>query len=119
MVSRIAAALLVATGVACASGSGERTSGSRDVITQEELDASTVNMVYDVIQQLRPQFLRTRPGSGTAIVYVDGVRRGGLEELRRIDKTTIREVRYVDGQEATMLYGTGHGGGAILLQSRR
>ncbi|MCI0437071.1 MAG: hypothetical protein L0271_26035 [Gemmatimonadetes bacterium] len=122
MERRIAALLIVTAGIACASGGGGPATGSRtntNTITTEELDAASVNTVYDVIQQLRPQFLRTRPGSGSAVVYVDGARRGGTEELRRMDKSSVAEIRYVDGQEATMLYGTGHGGGAILVTSRR
>lgn len=119
MVRRIAALLVIATGAACASGSGGQAVGDRNLITVEEIDASSMSVVYDVVQQLRPQFLRPRPGNIAPVVYVDGSRRGGLDELRRIDKSTIREIRWVDGQDATTLYGTGHGGGAILLTSRR
>jgi hypothetical protein len=56
----------------------------RDVITREEIQdrAPDAKTAYDVIQRLRPQFLRTRQSGSitqsrvTIKVYVDGAARG-------------------------------------------
>jgi hypothetical protein len=107
---------------ACASSSGGSSSGTSrntDVITAQEIEVTQVPTAYDVVQQLRPHFLRPRAGSGPIVVYIDGVRRGDTSELRSIDKSIVREIRYLDANDATTLYGTGHGSGAILVSTRR
>jgi hypothetical protein len=89
------------------------------------MEALQVATAYEVVEQLRPEYLRnrgptsvSRPTPPEAVVYLDGVRQGGLETLRRIRKQTLREIRYMDAREATTLYGTGHRAGAILVVTR-
>jgi hypothetical protein len=121
MFGRIVMMALLVVATACASGSAGQT-GTRQsstTITTAEIDQLQVPTLFDVIQQLRPQYLRSRGAGANPVVYVDGVRRGGIDELRSIDKGTVSEVRYIDGSEATTLYGTGHMGGAIQVISRR
>jgi hypothetical protein len=84
-----------------------------------------VPTAFDVVQQLRPEFLRTRgsasvrdPTPVEAVVYLDGVRLGAPSALRGISKVTLKEIRYMDANEATMQYGTGHRGGAIVVTTR-
>ena len=124
----LATVLLAASLAACASGPGGGTPGrQRDVITMEEIQTANVATAYDVIQMLRPEMLRSRgtasmqptAGAEYAVVYVDGVRMGGLETLRNVPRESLQEVRYLNGSDATTLYGTGHAGGAIQVRTRR
>jgi outer membrane receptor protein involved in Fe transport len=111
----------------CASSGGqEGPARRRDTITTEEIAGLQVTSGYEVVQQLRPEYLRTRgvqsmqsASTQMAVVYVDGVRQGGPDALRQIPRESIQEIRYLNGSDATTQYGTGHGGGAILVRTRR
>jgi hypothetical protein len=119
--SVLACALVVG---ACGSSGGRAPAGSRDVLTAEEIRESTGHTAYDVIQQLRPQFLRLRParsvqaGQVEPVVYVDNIRVGGVASLRNIRSSDIEEIRHVGASDATTRFGTGHLGGAILIRLR-
>ena len=110
---------------ACGSRRSTGTSRQTDLITFAEMVPLRVASAYEVILQLRPEYMRTRgspsvnnPVPVEAVVYLDGIRHGGLASLRSIRKETIREIRYIDSREATTQYGTGHRGGAILVVTR-
>lgn len=112
--------------LAACSSAPAGSSRDRDRITVTEIEATNVASAYDVVQALRPEFLRSRGVSSvrsgspeTAIVYVDGVRAGGLGELRRVPREQLEEISYMSGSDATTMYGTGHGGGAILVVTKR
>lgn len=112
---------------ACASSGtqGTRERRDRDHITRDEIARVQVGTAYEVVETLRPQYLRSRGmGSTTAppeyaVVYIDGVRAGGLDQLRRVSRDSLEEIRYINGSDATTRFGTGHGGGAILVTTRR
>lgn len=120
--------LLAAAFAACASG-GERTPAgvNRDILTRQELQAYDSQDAYTVIRRLRSSWLNARTtgsmsnpenlGSESQIqVYIDGVRTArGVDDLETIDVSQIREIRYLDARDATMVYGTDHGAGAILV----
>lgn len=96
--------------------------GNPDVITTEELAKVANNDLYAAINQLRPAYLVTRGASslGSAApeavqVYVDGVRRGGLQVLREIITIDVKEVRHLSATEATQRFGTGNTMGAIVV----
>lgn len=98
-----------------------------DVISIEEIDPirTEVTTAYDLVQRLRPNFLRGRgPTSfgSNAIpvprVVVDGTPRGQLDLLKQIPAMTIREVRYLKATDASIQFGTGYDGGAILVYTR-
>ena len=98
----------------------------RDVITREEIQerAPDAKSAYDVIQRLRPQFLRTRPSGSmqnknpvTVKVYVDGSLRGGTYVLRDLISHSIISIMYLDGSDATTRFGTNHENGAILVKT--
>lgn len=121
----VLAALVAAFAVGCAStGSSERSSSNRDVLTRAEIDAAgpQIQTAYEAVQRLRPRFLRERsnPTAGIGanrvdpiVVYINGVRRGGVAELRRIQIRNVEEIRYVRPTDATTRYGMNHGSGAI------
>lgn len=98
----------------------------RDVITREEIEerAPDAKTAYDVIQRLRPQFLRTRPSGSMQNnapvpikVYVDGSLRGGTYVLRDLLSHAIVSITYFDGSDATTRFGTNHENGAILVKT--
>ena len=117
---------------ACASGGGGASAAKQNpnVISAEEIDASSASNAYEVIQRLRPNFLRTRgavhgtPGATSAmemvdlVVYLNENRLGGSDQLRQISTSDIREIRYFNSSEATTKWGTGHSAGAIQVVSR-
>lgn len=113
--------------VACGSQGGTRQASPRqtDRITFEEIEPLRVRSAFDVVQQLRPEYLRTRgspsvnnPTPQEAVVYVDGVRMGPPATLRQVAKEALLEIRYMNPNEATTQYGTGHRGGAIIVTTR-
>ena len=53
------------------------------------------------------------------VVFIDGVRRGGVEVLQNFQATQVVEIRRRSGTDATTLYGTGVGGGTIEVRTRR
>ena len=78
------------------------------------------------LRRLRPEFLNRHaaplPGNneeGFAVVYLDGVRLGGLETLEDIPVTTIAEIRYLRASTAAERLGKNHRGGVILVSSIR
>jgi hypothetical protein len=84
-----------------------------DVISRS--DAPTA---YQLIRQLRPEFLsaaRARGSTDQPAVYVDGVHLGGVEVLHTLATSTIREIRRLTPPEATLRFGPGHSAGAILI----
>jgi hypothetical protein len=126
MLRRTLLLLMLAPVVSCASGGQSAgPSRNRDIITAEEVARTTFSTAYEVVESLRPEFMRSRSTSmGTgqsdnAVVYIDGVRAGGLNELRRVPREQIQEIRYLSGSDATTIYGTGHVGGAILVTTKR
>jgi hypothetical protein len=94
-----------------------------NVISEAELASRSTMTARQVIEQLRPQFLRVRGTttlgnaqmSDVIWVYFDGTRMGTLEVLNNIGAHEIREIRYLSPSEATNRYGTGHVQGAILV----
>lgn len=115
--------LLLLSGLVASCGKGGGRRGAADVIVSEEIRRSAGLTAYDVVQQLRPHFLRvrvTRTARTAApiepVVYVDGLRMGGLDQLRSIRAGDVEEIRYLGAADATTRYGTGHVGGAILIR---
>lgn len=58
-------------------------------------------------------------GQSEIAVYMDGMRLGGVEELRRIPANEVAAVEFLDGPSATIRFGTGHAQGAIVVTGRR
>ena len=99
--------------------------GSRNVLTAEEISRITVGNVYEAIEQLRPEYLRSRgaisfrsASAPRAAVYLDAVYFGTLASLRNIRATQVMLIEYLSASEATTRFGTNHAGGAILVTSR-
>ena len=124
----LAASAAIALASACsgATQAGTRTpTASRRVLLADEIQAMPAASVYEVLTRLRPEWLRRRgqisirdPGAGEVVVYVDGVRFGGPQSLQNIRPEGVMRMEYLDASDATTRFGTGHGGGAVLVQTR-
>jgi hypothetical protein len=123
--ARRALLLILASAVAACSTAGTAgTAGSRsprNIITAEDIASTPVATAYDLVQRLRPDFLRTRGSNqvhNQAQVYVDGIHLGALNTLRTIRAGEVLGIRYLNAVDATTRYGTGHPGGVIEVQTR-
>lgn len=122
---RSALLVLLATVSACATlNSPPSSSGNPDVITREDMVGLERLTALQVVERLHPQWLQTRgldsfEESNEVVVYVDNTRRGGIDELRRLNATEVGEIRYLDSREATTQFGAGHPSGAIFLLTQR
>lgn len=128
--------VLVASGglYACASGEGGG-GGAGSVIEEEELQEASGSNAYDIVQSLRPSWLRARrgrdafpqaddnpdqpDGGGGPVVYVDGSEFGDVETLRQIGRDDLEEMEYLSPSDAQTRFGLDHDGGAILVTLRR
>ena len=125
---RILIAGLVAFGISgCSSAtqsSGGGTGGQRNLITLAEIQSAAVptSNVWDYIATARPHMLRDR-GVGSfrdtapvrAIVYLDDSMLGDIQVLKTMSLSSVKQIQYMSGADATTRYGMGHSGGVILL----
>ena len=94
---------------------------ARNTITPnvEDIAANTQSDLHAYLARKRPLWLRTRgpvgAGSSGVVVYVDGMRRGGVEELREIPLDIVVWVGHFSGPEASVRWGAGHSHGAIYV----
>lgn len=114
--------LLVLGLTACAYKEDTGAARLSDTLTVREIREVPVDNVYDVVRRLRPSWLRVRsaptPGNPTPerpVVYVDGVQSGSAGVLRNIRRDDVVRLEYLDPNDATNRYGTGHTSGAILV----
>ncbi len=120
------AALLLLLAVASCTTTGGPAGASRSgLITQADIEGATFLTAHDAVAQLRPAWLRAR-GSRTiqnpnpyATVYVDGLRRGELDELRGIPAVDVDTIAYLSPSDATTRFGLGHTGGVIAVTTLR
>jgi len=97
--------------------------GTRYIISEDEIRASSATTAFEAIQQLRPGLLdRDQQRSidmysvAEVVVYLNGVRYGNKESLKSISALQIEEIKYLPATEATVKYGTDHSGGAFLVK---
>jgi hypothetical protein len=114
---------------ACASGGGGTggggSSGNPDIIMREQFADLTGENARQIVQRLRPTWLRARD-QGTfgnaepayARVFVDGINFGPIEALGRFNASQIDQFRYIRATDATTRYGTGFPGGIIEITTR-
>lgn len=124
----IALAVVGATGsMGCTTtGASRSAEGGRHHLTAEQVRAAAerYHTAYEIIESLRPLWLRKRGQSSimneTEIaVYVDGTRYGTPEDLRSITAIAVDSMRFLPPSEATNRYGTGHVHGIIMVYTRR
>jgi hypothetical protein len=121
-------------------GNATRTSSppaGRAPITAEEIARAGVNgNVYDVVYSLRRNWLNTRgvnsaneslhivvvrdsqvvaDGEPQLVVYLDNLKLGTINELKRLPVVGVTSIRYYDPAQANYLWGMGHTHGAIQV----
>lgn len=113
---------------ACYPGRATGGSGtSPDLIGNWELQELSDYNALDAIRRLRPAWLR--PGTRPAVavgrsttqprVHLNGVPMQSLEALEEIDASEVREMRFLNGPDASTRFGTGYVNGAILITLER
>lgn len=97
-----------------------------DVLTAAEIaQRSGLQNAYEAVQRLRAAWLRTRDiggpvrGPAPIVVYIDGIRGSGLDDLRNIPVSMVVEMQKLSANDATTRYGTDHMSGAILVITAR
>lgn len=109
------------------SGTGSRGSGNK--LTADEIAEVSALTAYEAVEYARPLWLRPRslragatPAMGSdragPVVYLDGVRVGTSEELRRLRADRVVVMEYLSPSDATNRFGTNHDLGAILVTTR-
>ena len=96
------------------------------VITAEEIaEKTTPQNALEIVRSMRPAWLTGR-GPTTIMmqetgvsVYVDGTRRGSMDELRLINRDQIEELRYFTATDAQSRFGMDNVGGAIEVKTRK
>jgi hypothetical protein len=115
--------------IACASSG--TTAGARhspDQVTTAEIASSSATNAYELIQRLRPNWLRVRTigsiGGGArsqvVVVYVDGQRLGDTDSLRNLSAAGIISMQWLDAAKAaTVLHEMGSEpiAGAIVIKT--
>jgi hypothetical protein len=97
----------------------------REIITQDEIEASHASSAYDVIRKLHGNFLSYRGRTSIRdnvtsmpMVFMDDQVYGPVSVLRNIPASQIAEIRLYRAWEAVIKYGSGLPGGAIAIYSR-
>lgn len=98
---------------------------SRDAVLADELRGLELGNLYETLEKLRPEWLRSRGQrsptnreSELPLVYLDNSRYGELQSLRNLRAGEVTEIHWLSGPVATYRFGTGHSGGVILVLTR-
>jgi hypothetical protein len=93
----------------------------REVVTEVEIANSHSTTAYEAIERLRPRFLLSQVDLGPTAarqVYLNRIALGGVNELRAILASSVREIRFVRSIDSPA-FGTGHSGAVILVVSKQ
>ena len=123
-VARLFLYTVLATAAGCAIHHAEEADhrSNRSILTQEQIAPQHYNTVYDAIESLRSNWLRTRgtdsfQNPSEVRVYLDNTLLGGTDKLREIAAKDVTFIKYFDGVSATARWGVGHAAGVIFLST--
>lgn len=116
-------------GMACVSGGYGASRVDQDVLTRSEIQQAEASTLYDVVQRLRPRWLREVRNrqdlssvEGGVVVYEGQSFLGGPEVLREWGRDFVVRIVYLDGISASnQLPGPAsnqHVEGAIVIHTR-
>jgi hypothetical protein len=112
--------------VACASAGVTPLTQDRTLITAPELRATGSAHVYEAVQHLHPEYLRTRGPStimnGSTMgpaVFVDHSLMGGVEVLADMPLNDVQRIQFVSAWDAATRFGEGYSNGVIEITTRR
>jgi hypothetical protein len=124
------ALLLLSSALALGSACSQPRSGttaprsSSDVITAQDIRATSFTNVYDVIAQLRFRWLQARGTDtvnlqpGNVMVRLDDNELGTVQALRNLSPSGITSIHFVDPVSAGGRWGLGYAHGAIVISTR-
>jgi hypothetical protein len=127
VMAMVAMAVWAGNGCAPVQG-GDSLRANSSIISEEEIRASSGSTVFDVVERLRPLWLRTGPQRSSnlpteVVVIVNDMYFGTAESLRSMSPETIYELRYLDAAAATArlprIEASRHVAGAIVVQINR
>lgn len=98
--------------------SGAPTSGGSRLIAEAEIDGHAATNLLELVQQLRPSWVQRRAlagGQGYPTVYLGSQPLGSIDRLREVPTHNVREVRYLNGPEASSRFGAGVPYGVIQV----
>ena len=116
---------LVTLGCASAASAPPGPRQDRNKITAEQLTRVASENLYDAVRLLQPQWLQDRgpnsfsSGPATAVVYIDGSRAGGLDNLRNVPVNAVVEIKYLPAAEASARYGMDVPRGVIEVSTKK
>ena len=138
----VALAVLASAATAGAQHPGSVNRNSNVIVREELQDASATN-AYELVQTLRPQWLRennketirtkkiARPSGNRndieiatvsdepdIVVYVDNNRFGTIESLRDISIAGVGSLEFMSPAKATLRWGSGHTKGVIVVHTQ-
>ena len=97
---------------------------TREILTAEEIVRTPALNAYEAVQMRRPAFLaranrralrEADQPDARPIVYVNGVYFGDVDSLRDIPVRQIKDIRFMEANDATRTLGTTNVGGVILV----
>jgi hypothetical protein len=114
---------------ACATGRS-RAGGpqsNENVITLAEIQTTEARNALEVVQELRPRWMKRNRGARSFAdgpadftrVVVDELQPDDFNVLEGIPRELIAQIRYLDAREATFRYGTGYTAGIIVVTTKR
>jgi hypothetical protein len=111
---------------ACATRGDTDAGGRSDLIPYEELETQgEYSNLYDLIQVLRPRWLRPQggpdtftPRTGQVQVHMDGNWMGDVGVLRGLSPAGVTSISWMKPLDASSRYGLDHSHGAIIVSTR-
>ena len=117
---------------ACASGGtfqrldrAALASYDRRLLVADEVAHAEAGSAYDLIRRLRPEFLISRGPTSilltspdTPEVFVDGIRRGGIEELQYLPASDVYDVHFYPMSAVPVAFSGNHPAGVIVVRTR-
>ena len=94
--------------------------GALAAITEEDILKSHATTALEGVEKLNLMYLTSKldlAPTAEREVYLNGVRLGGVNELRWIPAREVKEIRFVRAIDGGA-YGVGRSGGAILVISK-
>ncbi|HEV8364330.1 MAG TPA: hypothetical protein VGQ52_12485 [Gemmatimonadaceae bacterium] len=136
MLRQITLTALLTVTAACSGGSSgapagaapspsQQTRRDANIITRAEIEQATwATNAFDLVQRLRPSFMRASGTTGvsgaprTAMVRLNDQDMGDFGALRQIQPSSVQEIRYYSAPDATAKFGGLRGRPVIHVTTR-
>ena len=127
MLAVLAVAAVLLLGITACASSGTARSGVTG--NRIQLDKLQMNVggqsVYEIVQQLRPQWLRKRgdasfnnPAEISVYLSTNNTRFGSVGALQQLQAQNVTAIQYLDSREAQFEYGMDNSQGAIVVHMK-